>query len=134
MDWGFGAMGISRKIQLFIGAAFALLGAAPALANSTMDALVDGKALRIQQEGETDIVVIFTANGRYSTSAGDHGAWTLEDTLLCFTRDTNSNREGRGGQRSCGDLPEGKTFGSSWTMPSTEGGSVTLTIITRPEE
>ncbi len=94
----------------------------PAVANDTMSVLLAGNGLQIETTSGAILVVTFTADGRYQTSAGHAGAWTLDGNALCTTREGAS-------ASSCGELPAGKKLGDSWATTDGNGNSVTASIV-----
>ena len=102
-----------KKI-LLSGALFAF-AAAPALANSTVDAIVDNTLVI-----NGSIEVQYNADGTYSASDGTSGAWSAGDEW-CVTPD--------GGDTMCGPIPpDGLGVGDSWEQEGADGATMTFEI------
>jgi hypothetical protein len=98
------------------------IGVAPAVANNTMDVLLQGRQLQVTSASGVTFTVTFSSNGQYQTSTGSSGAWTMTDDSLCTTRvgATTPN---------CGQLPAGKVLGDSWQTTDGNGNAVTASIV-----
>lgn len=113
-----------RLPGLFLTAFLAAPVVPAAVHAATMDVLLRGHDLRLEYAGGAVILVTFTADGRYTTSTGSSGTWTLEGEKLCTVRRSDK-------VSGCGRLPLGKLLGATWTSTDADGVAVTASIVRR---
>ena len=96
---------------------FALLFAAPALADTLEEVLANGMTI---ETAEVTYTVTMNDDGTYTTDIGIEGTWEADSGEICFTRST--------GESNCQELPEGMASGDSWEAETAGGDAATVTI------
>lgn len=122
-----------KRMKAVLFSAVSILSASiitPAIANSTVTALLQpGAVLEITKPDGRVIKLTIQADNTYSTNGGVKGVWTIKQELFCMTRNASSNHDGRGGKKSCGQLPDGKAAGDNWVIVTDDGGNTKFSIV-----
>lgn len=109
---------------VYLTAVLACLAMSAEVSAATMDVLLRGHDLRLEYTSGAVILVTFEPDGRYTTSTGSSGTWTLDGAKLCTVRRSD-------GVSGCGRLPPEKSAGDVWASTDANGVGVIASIVPR---
>ena len=122
-------MAISRLLNrrlsgVCVTAVFAFLTITARVHAATMDVLLGGNDLRLEYPSGAVVLISFESDGKYTTSTGSSGTWTLDGEKLCTVRNSDN-------VSGCGRLPLGKSPGDVWTSTDANNVDVIASIVPR---
>ncbi|MBI1392376.1 MAG: hypothetical protein GC152_06495 [Alphaproteobacteria bacterium] len=100
-------------------ASIAVLGDV-AMANDTMDAMVDAKVTYTYADGSV-VTADYNPDGTYTTDIAGGGKWRMTGDELCIETDN--------GDEGCTTIDGGKVKGDSWEAVDAFGNPVTIAIV-----